>query len=850
MNQYIYFSSKGSKSSSNTANSDFSVNFSNPIVIPPYAEIRCVNCRVNPNNNTFAVKEGLNDRLAFAVGKFWIPEEHNPNGIDENDSNLFPLFSIVLDEGVYDLQQGTDPSFYLNAQIESKINEQITSIPNLRNGVSVSVDANKILTIKVSPMGANGYYGIPDGTDLPDALLSKFKQINSRTTQISAKIYARTQAQLDIYEQNKNVVELAPFLMNASAPSAQMIPENQLGDYDITTDTLTGVFQVNDIVTIVGQTIYAKVLAVNANAPTKIQLFSPSDLWKTSTNPCNVNIEKSGTAGINCRITQFTSSGSDHRGVNLYAEDVAVSANGGKIVNRCGYYMSPQINWNSLGDWETSDEREYKLASIMVIDTDNFVPDNVATDQYRFVYSCFFDSIKGMTTGMDSAAFGSGPFSGAVTTERFLDDQGYVYSYEPPSDDNQGDNLTYTDDEEDLSNYLFRVQYEQVNSEGNLVCYLKTKEGSQNEWSWTGKVNDVTGVIPDEIDLTDPSKIAIETYFAPFCDTSTQQLQIVIKVQPNAGDLWETKLSVRGIIPNFAGSQKLCSKKALASKTGKPANIRFSYCHNAQNSCNEALPHVHNFRQPGMLYWAGAYNPIDEANGFVDGQFRNADYITSQAKDLPTNLPVLIFGDDSIDGVDKQVISADNPNGGEVKQWDQYADALLLDTGANAGVILGLDEQGWQYVKANSNTNGIEFSGNVNLNARDFPQHYLDLPDLAVKNHTGVVDGTGRPNHFICPLDLNSGAGTNNLHTSQNETLLYNDLGNAMEERITNLRIRICDLEGTPSPNLQNYTLGCIEIRENPQMKQMKMQRALQRQEEEVLAYQSGVHPTQNNRFQ
>lgn len=849
MNQYIYFSSKGSKSSSNTANSDFSVNFSNPIVIPPYAEIRCVNCRVNPNNNTFAVQEGLNDRLAFAVGKFWIPEQHVPSGVEENDSNYFPLFSVVLDEGVYDLQQGDDPTFYLNAQIESKINEQITNIPNLRNGVSVSVDANKILTIKVSPMGANGYYGIPDSVNLPDALLDKLKRINSRTTSVSAKVFARTQAQEEVYDRNKNVVELAPFYMNAEAPSAQMIPENQLGDYDITTDTLNGVFQVNDVVTIVGQTIYAKVLAVNANAPTKIQLFSPSDLWKTSTNPCNVSIEKSGDSNISCRITQFTSSGPDWRGVNLYARDVEVSAAGGRVVNSCGYFMSPAINWNSLGDWETSAPEEYKLASIMTIETEDFVPDDVAEDQYRFVYSCFFDSIKGMTCGMDSAAFGSGPFSGAVTTEKFLDAEGYTYDYEEPSDDNQGDNLTYTTDEEDLSNYLFRVQYEQINSQGLLTCYLKTKEGSMNEWSWGGYKNDVSGAIPNSIQLTDPSKIAIETYFAPFCDTSTQQLQIVIKVQPNAGDLWETKLSVRGIIPNYSASQDLCNKKALASKTGFPANIRFSYCHNATNSCNEALPHTNNFRQPGMLYWAGAYNPIDEANGFVDGQFRSADYITSQATDLPTNLPVFVFGDDYIDGVDKQVISADNPNGGEIKQWGSHADALLLDTGANAGVILGLDEQGWQYVNANSNTNGIVFSGTVNLNARDFPQHYLDLPDLAIHNHTGVVDGTGRPNHFICPLDLNSGAGTNNLHTSQNETLIYNDLGNAMEERVTNLRIRICDLEGTPSTNLQNYTLGCLEIRENPQVKQMKMQRALEA-DREALQYQSGVQPTQRNRVQ
>ena len=836
MNQYIYFSSKGEHNNADTANSDFSVNFSNPIVIPPYAEIRCVNCRVNPNNNTFAVQEGVNDRLAFSVGKFWILEQ---DGEDEDAyNNAFPLFSVKLDEGIYDLQSGTDPRFYLNAQIESKINEQITNNPTLRNGVTVEVDGNKILTIKVSTMGANGYYTTPDGVNLPDTLIDKLKRINSRTTSIPALLYGNKP------EYGGRRVELAPLRMQATAPVTNMIPPNQVGEYDVTCDTLVNTFVVGDIVNIVGKpSIQAKVTAVNANLPTKIQIFNTDDSWKTNINPANVNIQKGANT---CRITQFTTSGPDWRGVTLYNDPVDFGD--ATILQRCGYFMSPPINWNSLGDWEADDDNEYKLASIFSINLEKYEEQSSVTT-WRQTYSCFFDSIRGMDCGVNTAGLGAGPFSGAVAPHEYLDATDFPVPFIEP-DDGGGDFTTDVDDNDLhlLEDYLFRVQVEFIGDIGTLRIYNKSKDTSSDQWDWGNLIDEATNATPEEIAIDpDDGYLCIETYVAPNVETNAMVCQIVVKTK-NGGDEWEIKQSIRGIFPNYLGFHKLCDKGALVSKVGKPANIRFSYCSNAPNS--SLYDNSNNYRQPDDIYWAGAYNPIDEANGFVNGAFRSADYITTKSANLPSNLPAFIFGDEVIGETDKLVITQDNPNGNTVVEWTGLGDERLRDSGANAGVILGLDEQGWQYVKANSFTTGIAFSGAVNLNARDFPQHYLDLPDLAVKNHTGVVDGTGRPNHFICPLDLNSGAGTNNLHSSQNDTLLYNDLGNAMEERITNLRIRICDLEGTPSTNLQNYTLGCIEVRENPQMKQMKMQRALQRQEEEALSYQSGVNPNRGNRFQ
>lgn len=837
MNKYIYFSSKGSYSQNDTSNSDFSVNFSNPIVIPPYAEIRCVNCRVNPDNNSFNVVEGENDRLAFAVGKFWINEVGDVLD-EETYSNGLPLFSIKLDEGNYDLTQGTDPQYHLNAQIESKINEQITNIPNLRNGVSVEIDS-KILTIKVSPMGANGYYSIPDGVNLPDDLVEKLKRLNSRTTSMVGEYFGNR----DEYKNKR--VECAPFNILAEAPETNMIPPNQVGSYDVTCGTLVGTFQVDDIVNINGKTLYAKILAVNANLPTKIEIWSPSDDWETDSNAPNISIEKGNNS---CVITAYTSDGPDWRGVTLFSK----KNDNALVLNRCGYYMSPPINWNSLGPFD-GDSTQYRLASIFTIDLNNYQDDTNKITTFRGVYSCFTDAIKGMDTSFNTAGVGSGPFSGAIAPYSYLDDNGDEMGYdEPQNDDGLVDKIMEVSDEDapQLQNYIFRGQLDITDDIGYFTLYLKGKR-DQATWDWGDIKNTITGETPRGISVEpgdNGGAICIETYVADMEDLNGNGIQIVVKTRDTPNDPWETQISVKSVFPNYLGFHRNCHKGALDSKVNKPANIRFSYAHNAPN---DPLfdDGGENYKDPGYIYWAGAYNPIDEANGFVDGQFRAADYITSRNTNLESSKPVLLFGVDSLDDTDRSVIANDNPNNNVVVDFGGIGEQRLLDSGANAGTVMGLDEQGWQYVKTNSQTTGIDFEGAVNTNARDFPQHYLDLPDLAINNYTGNVNGTGRPNKFICPVDLNSGGGQNNIHTSQNETLLYNDMGNAIEQRITNLRIRICDLEGTPSKNLQNYTFGCLEIRENPMMKRAKMERAL-RNDMGALEYQAGVQPNQRNRVQ
>jgi len=62
MNKYIYFSSENQQGPN--PNSDFAVNFADPLVINPNSQIRCVSIRINQENNSFEV-DGDSDVWGF-----------------------------------------------------------------------------------------------------------------------------------------------------------------------------------------------------------------------------------------------------------------------------------------------------------------------------------------------------------------------------------------------------------------------------------------------------------------------------------------------------------------------------------------------------------------------------------------------------------------------------------------------------------------------------------------------------------------------------------------------------------------------------------------------------------------
>lgn len=109
---------------------------------------------------------------------------------------------------------------------------------------------------------------------------------------------------------------------------------------------------------------------------------------------------------------------------------------------------------------------------------------------------------------------------------------------------------------------------------------------------------------------------------------------------------------------------------------------------------------------------------------------------------------------------------------------------------------------------------GLVAQSDVKTNQRSFPQYYLDLPSLPLANFSANYL-QGQNNSFICPIDLGA-SGSENLYTSQLYTENYNTMTNTYPLNLNNMRVRICNIDGTIPLQLDKYTIVTIEIRDNP----------------------------------
>ena len=87
----------------------------------------------------------------------------------------------------------------------------------------------------------------------------------------------------------------------------------------------------------------------------------------------------------------------------------------------------------------------------------------------------------------------------------------------------------------------------------------------------------------------------------------------------------------------------------------------------------------------------------------------------------------------------------------------------------------------------------------------------------------------GYQNKFICPIELSQSQTSQQLYTTKLYTALYNTMANSVPLNLSSLRCRICDLNGVPTKQLDKYTLVCIEIRENPHLKEAEFRKNIQK---------------------
>tara|TARA_Y100000114_G_scaffold88930_1_gene82436 strand:+ start:3793 stop:5730 length:1938 start_codon:yes stop_codon:yes gene_type:complete len=140
----------------------------------------------------------------------------------------------------------------------------------------------------------------------------------------------------------------------------------------------------------------------------------------------------------------------------------------------------------------------------------------------------------------------------------------------------------------------------------------------------------------------------------------------------------------------------------------------------------------------------------------------------------------------------------------------------------NAGLTIGMNEGEELNFVAQSYTTGVVPDNIVDLKRQMFPQYYLDIPTLPLGN-LSANPLQGQKNTFVCPIDLSTSETNSNLYTSQLYTMNYNQLTNSYPLNINTLKVRICNIDGTVADGILNDTIVCLEIRDNPDIKNDQM---------------------------
>ena len=127
-----------------------------------------------------------------------------------------------------------------------------------------------------------------------------------------------------------------------------------------------------------------------------------------------------------------------------------------------------------------------------------------------------------------------------------------------------------------------------------------------------------------------------------------------------------------------------------------------------------------------------------------------------------------------------------------------------------------------------SKSSPLQADGDVSGNNRDYPGFYLEIPSLPLENFSASYL-KGFENKFICPIELSQSQTSQRLYTSKMYTELYNTTANSASPNLSSMRCRICNLNGVPSRQLDKYTMVCLEIRENPHLKEQEFRTNIRR---------------------
>ena len=307
------------------------------------------------------------------------------------------------------------------------------------------------------------------------------------------------------------------------------------------------------------------------------------------------------------------------------------------------------------------------------------------------------------------------------------------------------------------------------------------------------------------------SQLIIECFTkAPLVTENAYKYKLVVWERPDGGPdyiLLPNQMSYTNC-PKMASIVPKFSQNTSEDTWGR--NETFRLC--ISNSFHYTGNVAENFRSLGSQGLCFAYDPINQPNGFVNGAYVAANSLTRTETNIDT-LPLVVYGSSVLTDDAKSYIEQKFPINNREYAWTALASAELEFAGANVSdsLFLGVDNT-ISIEGARSWSEGAwSNSQTIMKNGQNLPAQYLDV-DLPLRNITGD-HLYGKANSFICPIAYPD---TNQIGHSRMDNRLYNTIDNSYPLRLSSLRIRICDLDGTVSKNMKAYTQGCLEIRENP----------------------------------
>ena len=702
-NKYVYFSSQIDENNpvpKKNPNSDFEINFSDPLILDPYTQVRLVNCAIDNNGLSVEIDDS-NNIIGWSIGFPWYPESDPDTG--DFVTNGFSYQKAKIKNGTYIIAAGdatkTDPNTYLAPAIQLALNESCSALPNQRGGFIVTIDANSIINIKLSGMAEN--YGIPEGAagDISQDYINLIQQYT------------------------KNVFSI---VRNAGGPG------------------------------------------VNGAKYGRRMRLDPGEM------------------------PMRTGDISTYRGVSLLNNDGGINFNNvlnGGNGDRIQYFNSPPLAMQ--GDFDSVNPKMIAKVFLNCDDVDctgqavrqatgygdagDFVAVSIVSDLAELRPTRANSCLK----FEDIAAGGITPVTDVGGDIHMGELARVIVHYDR---DAAALSLSVFVKENDILGQQVwnRANQEALNLNDRLYIELDSKGPTVNSFQYRIRVYRAVNA--------DPANFA-ELTTTNFLNYSAVDLKDKL-VAPNKEMVSEANYDRSPSMRLVVGSTYFTDDSEDGAKGNFEDEENLMVCFNT--------------------------DPQGGQFGFVAGAYRAAGPLTVNNADLGAMCPLVIYGDSSSAGDQEQlnfIANALTPPTKTNRDWVEQK-ANLGQLGANfGGQFFGSGRLSNLFIDG-SNTFTAGATAAEAIRNSELPQYFFDLPDLPLGNKTGN-QLFGKNNNFIAPVLLPSQTNS----ALKPDSMLYNNIENSYQLRVTNLRIRICELDGTPATDLKDYTSGCLEFRDNPEYK-------------------------------